>query len=78
MTIVAGTVAPKYDLWKATEDFLTDNDEKVASSKNIYMYIQFKTRRKNHTLFMAKRAENHYTLWGCTYIYCMYKTKAQN
>ena len=34
MTIVAGIVAPKYDLWKAIDDFLIDNDEKVASSKN--------------------------------------------
>ena len=52
MTIVAGTVAPKYDLWKATEDFLTDNDEKVASSKNIYSHVLYPLGLHIHVLYL--------------------------
>ena len=40
-------------------DVLIDNDEKLASSKNI-LYSRHKC--KNHTLFMTKRAEKPYPL----------------
>ena len=59
--------------WRAFNDGLVDNDEKVASSKE---HTQCKASVKNHTLFETimtkstaywwlKGLKNH-TLWGCT------------
>ena len=65
---------PKHKLWRAFVVCLIDNDEKVASSKNL---SQFKTRvqknipnlkpkwPKSMPYLWPKRWKNQ-TLWGCT------------
>ena len=42
---------PKHNFWRAFDDGLVDNDEKVASSKKTY---PIQDEWKNHTLFETK------------------------